>query len=212
MDSSAYDKAAVPEPFRVLGETLCGYTLGHHLLLNLIQSPFISGGIPSYDDLALAVVICSRPYKEAKAFIHSPVLAHALRYFQWVVSGRLNPLCWLRLKKPRVIDLARESQEFVRYLADGKHIPEYIPCKGTSAFECPFHHAVWATIQNKTGLSDDEVLNRGWWLNVQQYYVFKHFDGVLSIVDHHGIEDAQAVADKAAQLLKEGRFGGLKVV
>jgi hypothetical protein len=213
MDASAYHNAAVPGPFKVLRTKLLPYSLGHHLLLSLIESPFITGDAPTYDDLAIAVVICSRPYQEAKAWIHAntKLLRLALRSFEWRVSGKLNPLVWIGLRKPRVINLKYEASEFARYKTDGSHVPYYSIPESTSEFSCPLAHAVWASLLHKTSLTDDQILNRPWSLCLQQYYVVQHFDGVISIREKSTVLEAQAAGEKIEKILAERRANAAPV-
>jgi hypothetical protein len=205
MDASAYDKAAFPEPFIVLRTRLLPYSFGHHLLLNLIESPFVTGKDATYDDLAIAVVICSRPFAEARAFIHAHrrLLWWALRCFEWSVSGKLNPLVWVGARKPRVINLDAEAKEFRRYKDDGRHVPYHAIPETTSEFKCPLIHAVWASLIYKTSLSDAEIMDRQWSLCLQQYYLIQHFGGVIQICDKGAIQQAQEAGQRLAKHLSE---------
>jgi hypothetical protein len=51
--------AALYEPPEVLGKTLRGFSPFHALMLEAVQSPFMVGGDKSFDDLVIAVHICS---------------------------------------------------------------------------------------------------------------------------------------------------------
>ena len=50
---------------RVCGRRLRPLTLGHLRLLEIIESPFLSGGEAGIEDLAAALAICSLPFRAA---------------------------------------------------------------------------------------------------------------------------------------------------
>ncbi len=56
--------AAFYEPPKALGKTLRGFAPFHALMLEAVQSPFMVGGPPDFDDLVLAVHICSHGWSD----------------------------------------------------------------------------------------------------------------------------------------------------
>lgn len=66
---SAFLKAAIPEPFTILGKRLLPFSLGHELLLQRFDSPFAleSKETPILADLFTAVWICSHDFDTAVA-------------------------------------------------------------------------------------------------------------------------------------------------
>lgn len=63
-----YLKACIPEPFRVLGQRLKPYSLGHAFILNRLGSPFavdFGKRVPSLGDLYFAIWVCRRKYADA---------------------------------------------------------------------------------------------------------------------------------------------------
>ena len=68
-----YHAAALPEPFTILGQRLTPFSLGHLLLLRRFDNAFvIPGGVPTIDDLAFAVFVCSQTFEEATEAIAEP--------------------------------------------------------------------------------------------------------------------------------------------
>jgi hypothetical protein len=59
-----WSTAALYEPPEVLGKTLRGFSPFHALMLEAVQSPFMVGGAPDFDDLVLAVHICSHGWAD----------------------------------------------------------------------------------------------------------------------------------------------------
>jgi hypothetical protein len=204
MNEGAYHAAALPEPFTILGLRLKPYSLGHHLLLHRIESPFVSGVTPTYDDLALAVLICSQRFSDAWAMITSPLIRPILRWFEWKVSGRLNPF---RLFRRRVVDLAIETAAFNRYKFSGEHIPYYAADpQATSSMPLPFVHAVRVTLLEHTSMDDEKVLNRGWWLCVVDYHILKAQQGAIQLRDKEADDAAREVAELAEKMVADGRL------
>ena len=195
----------VPERFRVLGYPLRTYSLGHHLLLHRIRSPFVLGGVPTYDDLALAVLICLNDYNTACLVLQSPLLRFMLRWMEWRASGKFNPLCWFG-KKPRIIDLPAECHELSRYFRHGEHVPFHFISQNTVRVPLPMVHAVRVALMQKTTLSEAEIMDRGWQLSLQDYYLIKANDGAIQLGDQDEIEEARKTAEKADELVKAGKL------
>lgn len=113
MSRTATATALIPEPHCVLGTLLRPFSLGHHLLLTKLGSPYAGHpaavGFP--EQLALAVFVCAAAYSES--------LASLLRgdwekdFAAW--TRKLRPRWWQRTR----FSHARESEKFAAYLAAG---------------------------------------------------------------------------------------------
>lgn len=109
---AAFQQAAVPEPFRVLGRNLRQYTIGHQLLLERFDSGYAVGSKnpPSWDDFAFSVWICSQTYQQVLAALSSRLLL--LRVRAW--SARCG-----------LFDVQEAQSFFQRYLESNRSEPVY---------------------------------------------------------------------------------------
>jgi len=101
----------VPEPKTVLGTLLRPFSLGHHLLLEKLGSPYAAQPYADADadDLALAVFVCAAPYSETLRAIFRAEWTGEFK--RWAKSIR-------RWRRPR-FDHATEAAKFAEYLTDG---------------------------------------------------------------------------------------------
>lgn len=68
MDTRFHDSLLLSPPI-LLGERLRPLSIGHHLILTRIRSPFILGGPVRLDDCLLLIGICRRNFVAARAWI-----------------------------------------------------------------------------------------------------------------------------------------------
>jgi hypothetical protein len=202
-----------PAPTTLLGLKLRPFALGHLILLHRVESAFAVGGLPSYDDLALAVFICSRPYADALAGFSDPDLPREMK--RW--ARKLTHPGWFgRFRQPQPIDLPAKWAEFQDYLdrnslrfEKGK---DFITDDSrTRKVELPFVHAVRVRLQSKMRFSDAEILDRSWALCLLDYFILADADGVLQLTGElsesamHVIRETQAIADRLSAMAKEGK-------
>jgi hypothetical protein len=107
----------IPSAYCVLGTMLRPFSLGRHLLLTKINSPFADApeAVSPDTDLALAVFICAAPYAQT---------------YESLIRGELESdfSTWLKRIKPRWWQRSRfdpqaESAKFSAYLAEGYSRP-----------------------------------------------------------------------------------------
>ncbi len=122
MSRTATPRDLIPEPHAVLGTLLRAFSLGHHLLLTKLGSPYAGraeaadlAGLSEPSELALAVFICAADPAET--------LAAQLRadwepeFRRW--SKKLRGRPWERTP----FDHRTELAKFLEYLADGYRRP-----------------------------------------------------------------------------------------
>lgn len=215
MKEAPYHAAAEPERFTVLGIRLLPFSIGHFFLLQRTGNAFAMvqsdgkwefAGEPSYEHLAIAVLICCQRYEDALDSFADPRTAR--RMVEW--EARLAGRGWLTrfgLRRPKLIDLAKQSALFREYIGDGSHIPCHRSDAQGSA-PCPLVHGLWAWLTG-LGFDDSTILNRGFWRSLQQYYLAKGLEGAIELQDPDVLADAvlkaQEVGDRVAQLIREGK-------
>lgn len=102
---TAWIQACLYQPPVVLGRQLQPFSSFHALALDAVDSPFWHGGIPSVDDLILAVHICALTWETRSA-----VFGDFRRLMKW---GR----------RQRKADRAAELEAFRRYLNESNVYP-----------------------------------------------------------------------------------------
>jgi len=149
---TAYHFQAVPVPVRCLGTRLQPFTLGHQLLLERFNSPFVTGGPAPFAELIFAVAVCSRPYAEAVAWLHS----RRAPWQMWLWGKRIL------LAVSAGHDLIKSHQTFCRYLEDGSRGP-HVNFEPGDTKECgaPLVAMIKWHLQ-KHGATETEALNKPW--------------------------------------------------
>lgn len=184
-----YYLAAIPDPVTLLGLRLKPFSLGHVILLHRIESAFVAGGVPTYDDLASSVLICSQTYGEALASFNDPDLSKFMRTWHDKLTWR----GWF--KKRAVIDLAEKSKAFSDYVRDGSKVPYYSFSESDvkESKQEPVQ-SVKIALMTKTTLTESELMDRPWGLCLQDFVALQVMEGKCQIQDRDDIENAQAVA------------------
>ena len=101
------------KPGRVLYKKLQDFTVGHAFLLEAMDSPFMKGGKITIFDLAVAVLLCSMPFRKARAILQRPP------YFLSRLATRWGLYCRLRGFK-----IGDEIQKFMDYISAYTEMPE----------------------------------------------------------------------------------------
>ncbi len=199
-----------PEPTTVLRLRLKPFSLGHLILLHRVESVFVFGGTPSYEDLALCVFICSRTYEEAVEGFEDPGLPREMERWADKLTGRR----WWRSGKP--INLPEKWLLFSKYLdlnciqlEEGK---DYVAdTENTRKVHLPLVHTVRVKLQSRMGFSDTEILNRPWAWCLFDYFTLADMEGII-VMGHAeaaraAIAEAQAVAEKVLKKMRAQNVG-----
>lgn len=199
---------AVPEPRRLLGLPLRPLSLGHIILLHRIQSAFVTEGVPqTYEEIAIAALICSLPYQRAVEAIHDPETPAFLRYLGNRITG-VNELgvIW-GWKKPRVIDLPAVCKAFSDYLQAHTKVPYYTFAPGDfKEVAAPSVQIVKVTLLKEMNFTEAELLDRSWALCLWDYVTLRAVKGEIKMEDESAINDARAVAERLQQLVESGQL------
>jgi hypothetical protein len=100
-------QSALYEPPSALGKTLRGYSPFHALALETVRSPFMIGGTPDFDDLILAVHICSHGWAD-----RFKVMSDMAGVSEWG-------------KSVTAADIASARAIFDRYLSESWEMPRF---------------------------------------------------------------------------------------
>lgn len=204
----------IPEPTVLLGLKLLQFRLGHLRLLHRVGSAFVTDGVPSYDDLATAVFICSRSYEEAVEAFDDPTLPHQMS--DW--AHRVHGQTWDSKKKrwkgePKPIDLFEKWTAFESYIQRNdlrfREGEDYAAADSdnTRRVHAPFCETVRVKLQAKLGFRDSEILNRPWSWCMMDYYLLADADGIIQIGQKEAaqmvVSEAMAVAEAVENKLRE---------
>lgn len=210
----AYYSAVIPEPVLVLGLPLLPLSLGHLILLNRMESAFVIGGQPTFQDLAVSVAICAQRYEDALASLSDPDLPTFMHRWHEKLVGNDRWSVRLGLRPARTIDFEKECSAFIDYLKLNQSGPPV--AKDPRAWKpltFPEEQLVKVRLMRDLHLTETEALNRSWLLCLWDYDVLSVIDGHCDIVDDEmrsAIHEAQDVARALHERFAERRQNGVR--
>ena len=125
-----YAQAFYQSPPVVFNRQLRRYSLGHDFLLDAAGNPLVCGGIPSIDDLTLAVHVCGLGFREALDFARNPKTEEFQAWAHSCVK----------------LDFKAEIAKFWDYLSDGRTVPPRKVSTDSKPHKCPWQLVVAAAI------------------------------------------------------------------
>ena len=200
--------ASVPEPRTVLGLRLKPFSLGHVILLNRIESAFVTGGVPDYNDLAASVFICALTFEDALASFDDPDRDRVMRLWHDRITGADRWSVRLGWRKPKLVDLADGCRLFSDYLTEHSKVPKYsFNAEDFREMECPQVQVVKMTLMRDLHIPEAELLNRSWGLCLWDYVTLKAMKGEVRLYKQEDMDDALAAAKRLHDRLnaKEGQ-------
>jgi hypothetical protein len=198
--------AAVPEPTRILGVKLLPLSIGHLILLNRIESAFVSPGQEcSIEDLALSILICSLNYKDGLALFEDTGLPSFMLAWHDKIAG-VSWLTKIGIKQPIAIDFKQKSLEFSEYISRHSKAPFYSYGEGDfQSTDCPPVQIVRVSLMKELGISDEQIMDRPWALCLWDFITLKALAGHVKIINRADMEEKQAMADKIHDQIMKAR-------
>jgi len=138
-----YVQAFYSSPPTVLNRQLRRYSLGHDFLLDAAGNPLVCGGIPTIDDLTLAVHLCGLTFSEALEFSRNPN-AEGLQDWARACAG---------------LDFKAEIAKFWDYLADGRTVPPRKISADSKPHKCPWQLVVAAALCGNECMTPERMAN-----------------------------------------------------
>lgn len=191
-NAAAYATACFPDTWHILKVKLRPFTLGHALLLQRLESPFLSGGRrPDGTDLALAVLVCSVPWERAARQAEGRILGWRMR--------------WLRVPVENIWGGVRAFQDYLREAHDG---PEFwVRDQGgqKSPLRAPFYQTLKLTQMTQFHKSEREALSTPLRLALWDHAALFESKGVIELLDEKQkdlisqVRRAQKTAQTAAR-------------
>lgn len=199
--------AAVPDAWEILGVKLRPFSLGHVVLLNRIQSAFLAGGVPDFNDLASSIFICSKTYREALAVMENPNISKAMRSWACRLTGLTDWRVIIGLRKCRPIDLAKSVEAFQEYIQEHSKIPDYdFNPAYFRDMHCPEVQMVKVTLMREMGFSESEIMDRPWGACLWDYVTLRALDGKVKMIDGELKQEALNTANELKALIDSGKL------
>ena len=202
MLSDFQTRCHIPRPFRVLGQELRPFTLGHACTLESL-------GLRSVDDagaLFVAVLVCTLPPGDFQRLMGTRRLA--LRVWLWTTSIRAQ-LAWVRITQgaPAAFGIAlRALTLFREYCEHHSACPEFRQLSEESRGErstprgAPFLEHVRVVLQAKLGYSPAEAIALPLGRALFDYFTYWEVEGRIELLDDAAEQEVNDLSAQADQL------------
>ncbi len=199
--------ASIPRPPKVLGLQLKPFALGHVILLNFIESAFVTGGVPDYSDLAISTLLCASTYEEGCSHLFNPDTERSMRVWAEKLTGMNRLSVRLGIVKPRTIDLVKEVSKFLEYYQESTQSRSYeYKEEDFSTVECQQVQIVKLSLMRDLHISEKDIMDRPWALCMDDYITLRALNGHVRLVDKEGREKALAAANELAERIRKGEI------
>lgn len=203
---SDYFKAALPDPYRILGVELLPLSLGRYRLLERFECAFVadeeehviasSAGLrATSSDLLLGVLICSMRVKDFLELLGSDRLERELRTWGQRIKQEMEADDFFSL--PEKFGL------FAAYIDESCQLPRYWeenPESGESGSH--WSHSLEVALRSELGYTPEEIEEGPLAKALLDYFKHAENKGVLRLVSDDEIEDGNANAERLAAVLK----------
>lgn len=167
---AAYFRAAIPEPFRILGLRLKAFSLGHYLILKRFGCAFVSetDARATREDLVFGVLVCSMDHDEFLAFMDHAEFLKSIQKWGHEVG---------------LFDLKEKALLFQRYIEEGTQQPKFwIEQDDNDPSGSHWSQVMITTLRGKLGYTRHEVLNAPLTRAFSDFYKFAEESGIVRIM------------------------------
>lgn len=205
MKHAALFRAAFPDPHVCLGLELKDLSLGHLFLLHRLESPFVGKAESvTYEDLALAVFICSRSYEEAKDGLRADNLPQFMAHWARLLTRSHGFLFHVGLRKPVKIDIAEKAKAFAEYIAEGMRCPDYCAAEEDGkAADIEALQSIRVCLLCKTNLTDSEIMNRPFAFTLWDFFTVGAMEGRVNLQDAEEMDELIKNGEAIIRTMKE---------
>ena len=217
--SAADFKAAIPEPYRILGLRLLPLSIGRYRLLQRFECAFVSETETTAEisDLIIGVLICSMRCDRFLSFYESKDFSREIA--KWAFRIGATPPWYLRGKWGRIIsatfigrhwrkdhsfNFVQKMQLFRNYVTEAQTVPVYHPVDDSS--RCSSAH--WSTnveivLRSDLGWTLEEISESPLTKALSDY--FKHLEnqGLVRIFDEADLAEGRKNAEALEKMAKE---------
>lgn len=206
-------KAAVPEPFIVLGLRLRPLSIGHLVLMQWSGLSFMreDNSKPNLDDLIIGCLICSMRFRQYQEFLQSPDIASVLtrlgRRALFEPKRGWSRLAFWRKAKP-ALRVQERFELFDKYLADGMDIPQFeLPNSAAQSMiiGSPWLQCLRIMLMTKFHMPAEETWDYPYRQAVWDVCTARESDGALSIIGENSSPEHDAAVAAMEELNDEIR-------
>lgn len=202
MLSDFQTRCHIPRPFRVLGQELRPFTLGHACTLESL-------GLRTVDDagaLFVAVLVCTLPPGDFQRLMGTRRLA--LRVWLWTASIRLQ-LVWTRITQgaPAAFAIVQRAMGLFReYCEHHSACPEFRQLAADSRGErsaprgAPFLEHVRVMLHSKVGYTPAEAIALPLGRALFDYFTYWEGEGRIELLDDDAEKQVNALSAQAEAL------------
>lgn len=221
MDTISDFKAAIPEPYQILGLRLLPLSLGRYRILHRLGCKFVADGEAqaSIADLVLGVSICAMRCDEFfRAYETGDYFKFLKRWGKrinsrppWYLNGKLGRILSATFigrhwRKNHSFNFVEKMKLFKRYIDDAQQIPEYIS-KNPSQSRSTAHWstAVEAVLRSELNWSLEEINEAPLSKAVSDYFKHLEHQGLVTIFTPEDLKAGQNNAAILEALSKGGQ-------
>jgi hypothetical protein len=168
---AAYFRAAIPEPYRILGRHLHPFSLGHYIILKRFGCAFVAdeAATATREDLIFGVFVCSLTYEEFHEWLNRKDLFKKVK--KWG-------------KKVGVFDLPSKAALFQEYIKAGQEHPKFwLEQEDDKPSGAHWVQSVITALTGSLGYSRSEALNAPLCQSLFDFYKHAENLGVVTIID-----------------------------
>jgi hypothetical protein len=204
---AAYFRAAIPEPFRILGLRLEPLSLGRYLLLRRFGCAFIcddeaTAGMP---DLLLGLVICSMSVDEFLESARSGRMGKDIH--RW--GRRVCPQAWIGMlpfigqwwRRTHMADAMEKMKLFKSYIKAGSEVPLYWDeDEGQRVSASHWSQGIEIALRRELGWSREEINEAPLTKALADYFKFAESQGLVRLMTEEEIrmiEEAERASAKS---------------
>ena len=189
LNLDAYVKALIPNPYHILGVKLLPFSLGHYFLMKRFNCGFSNESVDKYggfEDVLLAIAICSRKYEQFIEWINDES-----KFMSWSKEWGTEILKALKENKLNCIN---ELNRFKIYMKDSIMVPKFWNNDEEDDKTSGAHWTqnVYTILISKMGYTSEQALNIPLSQALFDYYKYLENEGVITFMADWELEQWKA--------------------
>lgn len=170
-----------PPATTIFGVRLRPYSVGHHIALTAMRSPFANGiaraapDLVTPEELAAAVLVCSCSWHQLDALIKSDGLVER-------AAGLLARVC----SEDEKVDFVEKTKLLADHIERCTREPVYAVVREDASDgnpQAPIELVLKITLQRELGYSEDEAMDKPWGAAMWEYFALREIQGAVELRD-----------------------------
>lgn len=188
MPTAAYEyaKAAIPEPYQILGVRLKPFSLHSAILMDRFDVAFVKSGeaYAKTEDLIFGVLICSKHWDEGEFEIYALTEQCEKDVSEWY--SRLTD----NAQNIQPLDFVGRAKLFQKYVTEHSQEPAFWRLnQGSAASGAHWTQCVLLTLISYCGYSRKEALHCPLSQALSDYYRYAETQGIVSLMTQAELEE-----------------------